>query len=361
MLIAILFSPIHVSRSDISGTVLAPAADGSNAGEQSAWEQINQEIARPAGWRQIVIDSAFQIGDSIHTTDAKGKPVTIRRYGTYPSLDGSTVAVPMAMEFARQHLSLSEADLESFIFFTTTHSAYQKLIYQKPNITPKIPSEKTVMDAEHPVDLIIVTAPSDEELALADEYGMRFVMEPVCLDAFVFITHKDNPVESLTVDQIRKIYSGEITNWTEVGGEDRRIAAYQREKNSGSQTAMENLVMQGAPLADPPKGYASVGMGTLVEVVANYQTSQTSLGYTYKYYIDTLYRNDNIKVLHVEGIEPSPKNLRSGAYPFTTAYYAVIRGGERSEVAGRFLSWMLSSEGQQVIEQAGYIPVLDIR
>lgn len=352
MLLIILF---------LSSNILALAMYDSNTNEQNAWKQINQEIARPVGWRQIVTYSPFQLGDSVATIGATGKPTIMRRYGTYPSLDGSTVAVPMAIEFARQHLGLSEADLESFIFFTTTHSAYEKLICQNKNIAPKIPSEKTVMNPEHPVDLIIVTAPSDEEVLLADEYGVRLVMEPVCLDAFVFITHKENPVETLIMDQIRKIYSGEITSWSEVNGEDRRIAAYQREKNSGSQTAMEKLVMQDVPLADPPKGYVSVGMGELVETVALYQTSQTSIGYTYKYYIDTLYRNDNIKILCVDGIEPSPENLRSGMYPFTTAYYAAIRGGEENETAGKFLFWMLSSEGQRVIEQAGYIPVLDVQ
>jgi len=330
------------------------------AGEQGAWKHINQEIVRPAGWQQIVMDSAFQLGDRAESADATGKPAMVRRYGAYPSLDGSTVAVPMAMEFARQHLALSEADLESFIFFTTTHSAYEKLIHKRPNTAPKIPSDGAVMDAAHPVDLILVTAPSDEECALAEANGVQLVMEPICLDAFVFITHRDNPVESLTVEQIRGIYGGEIANWAEVGGEDMRIAAYQREKNSGSQTAMENLVMRGAPLADPPKGYTWVGMGELVETVGSYQTAQTSLGYTYKYYIDTLYRNDNIKVLRIDGMEPSAENLRSGAYPFATAYYAVMRGGEEGGPAGKFLSWMLSSEGQRVIRQAGYVPVLDI-
>lgn len=208
----------------------AVCASQAHAGDAGSWGQINQQITRSAGWKQIVTGSAFQLGATDLAQTPVQTPLTIQRYGDYPSLDGSTVSVPMAMEFARQHLGLSETDLESFVFFTTTHSAYEMLIYKKPNKAPKIPSQNTVMDTERPVDLIIVTPPSDEELALAKENNVTLVQEPVCLDAFVFITHKDNPVESLTVEQVRKIYSGEITNWAEVGGDDRRIAAYQRER-----------------------------------------------------------------------------------------------------------------------------------
>lgn len=118
--------------------------------------------------------------------------------------------------------------------------------------------------------------------------------------------------------------------------------------------------MHGETLATPPTEYTSVGMGMLVEIIGSYQAKETSLGYTYKYYIDTLYKNDNIKMLNIDGIAPTPENLRSGAYPFTAAYYAVMRGGEEDGTAAKFLHWMLSEEGQRVIGQAGYIPVLDV-
>jgi phosphate transport system substrate-binding protein len=97
------------------------------------------------------------------------------------------------------------------------------------------------------------------------------------------------------------------------------------------------------------------GMGMLVDVVGEYENSQASIGYTYKYYIDTLYKNENIKVLKVNGVSPENENLKNKTYPFTTNYYGVIRKEDEQNTAGNFLKWMLSSEGQKCIEQAGYI------
>jgi len=213
------------------------------------------------------------------------------------------------------------------------------------------------LDENHPVDLIIATEPSDEEVKLARDKNVELTVEPVCYDAFVFITHKDNEVDTLTIEQIQKIYSGEITNWQEVGGKNQSIKAFQREKNSGSQTAMENLVMKDIPMLPPNIVKVAEGMGMLVDVVGEYENSKASIGYTYKYYIDTLYKNENIKTIKVEGISPDSENLKNKSYPFTTNYYGVIRKEDEQKVAGKFLEWMLSSEGQKSIEQAGYIPL----
>jgi len=330
-----------------------------------SWGQISETIQRGEDWQQIVSDSEFALGETYvkgqwyigenETEDYYGIG-----FGTYPNLDGSTVAVPMAAEFARQHLGFSDEDANSMSMFYTTHEAYVHLITKSSNASAMIQSTGTFLDDTHPVDLIIATEPSYEELALAKEKGVTLVTKPVCYDAFVFITHKDNPVDSLTEEQIQKIYAGEITNWSEVGGDDLPIAAYQREENSGSQTAMLNLVMKGVPMMPPPTVRIVMGMGGLIDVVAEYQNDGISIGYTYKYYIDALYKNDNIKVLSVEGLSPSEENLRSGAYLYTTAYYGVIRGGEEKAAGGKFLTWMLSLEGQQCIQQAGYLPYMEL-
>ena len=169
-------------------------------------------------------------------------------YGTYPMLDGSTVCVPMAVEFARQHLGLSDKDASYFVDFQTTDTAYRSVIEKRVGGLGSI--DETIME-EKPVDLIVVTEPSEDELELAKAYKVELDIRPVCYDAFVFITHKDNPVDSLTVDQIQKIYSGQITNWKDVGGRDEAIVPYQREEDSGSQTAMEKQVMQGKKMIEP--------------------------------------------------------------------------------------------------------------
>lgn len=330
----------------------------SSAVAQGSYGQINQELTRPNFWEKIVVESDFTFDTKLKNSNDENLAFSAIPYGSYPSIDGSTVTVPLAIEFARQHLSLAEIDIESFVFFNTTHEAYVNLIEKKANPAPQVISANGVMDPTHPVDLILVTPPSDEETQLAHQHGVELVMQPVCYDAFVFIVHKDNPIDSLTLEQIQAIYSGEITNYAQVGGSDAPIAAYQRPKNSGSQTAMENLVMQGKPLKEGPHEYSFIGMGTLVEAVADFKMRESSLGYTYLYYIDTLYKNENLKVLCVDGIKPSPENLRSGAYPLTTAYYGVIRKEDAQRTGGLFLEWILSQEGQRCIAQAGYVTAI---
>lgn len=327
---------------------------------QGSWEQINQELARPESWKQIVKNSPFQLGEKTEIGSLGGQTLYEMKFGTYPGIDGSTVSVPMVMEFARQHLLLPEEEVKGFSFLSTTHTAYVHLILREPNGSAQLPSQNAAMDEKHPVDLIIATEPSDEELALAAENGVTLVKKPVCFDAFVFITHKDNPVNSLTVEQIQKIYTGEITNWRDVGGSDNAILAYQRSKNSGSQTAMENLVMKGLPLTAAQPNFVTGDMEGLVKRVGDYENGAGSIGYTYKFYIDTLYKSDDIKVLSVNGIAPAPENLRKGTYPFATSYYGVIRGGEEQKAGGLFLDWMLSEEGQECIAQAGYIPIMEL-
>lgn len=324
-----------------------------------SWAQINQNLQRSSTWQQYVKNSQFQLGEkrvkgSWNTPNGKEDYYEIE-FGSYPSLDGSTVAIPMAVEFSRQHLGLSDEDANDFASFSTTHYAYENLILKQPNTLGMIRTSNTFLNENHPVDLIIVTEPSEEEINLAKEKNVEMIIEPICYDAFVFITHKDNGVNNLTIEQIQKIYSGEITNWAEVGGKNQKIKAYQREQNSGSQTAMENLVMKGIPMLPPNIIKIAAGMGMLVDVVGEYENNQASIGYTYKYYIDTLYKNENIKVLEVNGVLPINENLKDKTYPFTTNYYGVIRKEDEQKTAGKFLKWMLSSEGQKCIEQAGYI------
>jgi len=221
-------------------------------------------------------------------------------------------------------------------------------------------SSQTVLDPTYPVDLILVTAPSDEEQALAQEQGVELVIKPFCYDAFVFLVNAENPVDSLSVDEIRQIYSGKLLDWGQVGGNvNTPIDAFQRPKNSGSQTAMEQLVMRGHPLIVARSNYISSGMSELVAQVGNYNNGQRAIGYSYLYYVTGLYKSGNVKVLSVDGIAPTRENLSLEKYPFTVSYYAVYL--KENEKAERFVSWLLGEEGQRSVAQAGYIPIMSLQ
>ena len=335
--------------------VLALIGAPALAGEADAgsWGQINQSLARPADWQRYVEDaSLFSLGEPAALAGTDG--LMIGDWGTYPSLDGSTVCVPLAMELARQWLDLPEEDLNGFVNFSTTPYAYERLFNRRANPLVTIVSDGVMMDDTHPVDIVLGTGPNADERADAARLGSELVMTPVCYDAFVFLVNSENPVDGLTADQIRGIYTGMIADWSAVGGSAELIRPYQRPHGSGSQTAMEEMVMQGYPLT-AEANYISDGMADLIAQVGNYDNGLNAIGYSYLYYVDALYKSGSLKVLSVDGVAPTPENLRSGAYPYTVYYYAVYLKG--NENAARFVDWLVSDEGQRCVKQAGYVPV----
>lgn len=337
----------------LTGLVFLLFCLGASA-QGDSWEQINQPLERPENWRPLVEASPFILGEKTEAGQAGGAPMYLRQWGTYPSLDGSTVCVPLAMELARQLLGMGESDLSGFVSFSTTHYAYERLIGRKPNPTVTIVSENTMMDSSHPVDVMLGTEPSKEELEMAQKAGIALKKVPICCDAFVFLVNAQNPVDNLTLEEIRGIYSGAIRAWSAVGGTEGEIIPFQREANSGSQTAMENLVMKGLALSGAADNYISDGMSELVRQIGSYDNGPNSIGYSYLYYVENLYQSGEVKVISVNGVSPTPENLRSGAYPLTACYYAVYRDGD--EGAKNFAQWLAGAEGQKCVKQAGYIP-----
>jgi phosphate transport system substrate-binding protein len=335
--------------------------ENGNPDKLGSWGSINVSTERGDNWRQIVKDSEFQLGEKFLAGHWGVEPdiqeYYSKRFGTYPRIDGSTVCVPLALEFARQHLEMTDAQAYRFVGFNTTPEAYRLLITKQHGSPSGSFAESEwdwyQMDSDNrPVDIILATYPSDEELKMAEEFNEPLIIEPVCSDSFVFITRSDNPVDNLTLEQIRKIYSGEITNWSELGGVDLPIKAYQRERNSGSQSGMEQLVMQGTPMSEPINAPIVDTMEGLINAVAEYQNGLASIGYTYKYYVEKLYKNDNIKILKIDNSRAGNEN-----YPLNVNYYGVIRKNDGADSIGRkFLDWILSADGQLCAAQAGYTP-----
>ena len=253
----------------------------------------------------------------------------------YPSVDGSTATIPLAQAFQANFTGTKLEDVQ--IAHSKTHKAYERLINKE-------------------VDLILVTYPSEEEMKLAKSKNVELAIDKVVNEGFVFFINKNNPVDSLTVEQIQKIYSGEIKNWKEVGGKDEKIIAYQRPENSGSQTGMEELVMKNVKLAEAPTENIASGMSDIIDVVSNYNNSSAAIGYSYYYYANTMYASDSIKLLKVKDVEPNNETIKNGTYAFQTAYYAVTRN-DKTEIADTLKVQMLSNRGQKVAEEAGYVPI----
>ncbi|MBQ6016500.1 MAG: substrate-binding domain-containing protein [Clostridiales bacterium] len=247
--------------------------------------------------------------------------------GDLPTIDGAAALMPMYAGFVESIYPADSViyngesyDDASAMHYTNTRGAY-----------------KDIVDGN--ADLIICVAPSQEQLAYAAQNGVDLEMVEIGKDAFVFIVNSDNPVSDLTVEQIRGIYSGEITNWKELGGPNVPIAAMRRNEGSGSQTALENL------MGDTP-------------IVADYTALFGSpIGFSFRYYVTGMLAEGGVKMLSVNGVEPNIENIASGAYPVTSSIYAVYRKGETNENVYKAVDFMLSKEGQEIVEKSGYVPV----
>lgn len=262
----------------------------------------------------------------------------------FPKIDGSTATQPLIKAYMKNFTGREDINFDAYPF-SKTHQAYEKLIQDQ-------------------VDIILVTSPSEEELALAKSKGVELEVIPVVREGFVFYVNTDNPVTNLSAEQIQNIYSGKITNWKDVGGEDTTITPYQRPVNSGSQTGMLDLVMKDKPLMAAPKENLAETMAQIVNLVSSFDNGKDAIGYSYYYYATTMYQTidaevaGRIKLLGIDGIQPTVETIKNRTYPFTTSYYMVINKADGEDSTARKLAnQMLSTRGQQVALQAGYVPV----
>jgi phosphate transport system substrate-binding protein len=257
----------------------------------------------------------------------------------YPRVDGSTATIPLSENLAAKLLSLTPEEGKAFIKHNKTHSAYVNLIEGK-------------------ADIIFVTEPSSGELELAKKSGVELEVVPVVKEAFVFLVNKKNPIDIISVKQLQDIYQGKIKNWKELGGPDKEIIPYQRPDNSGSQTNMLSQVMKDSEIMDAPKELKPGEMDGLIEVIASYDNSDKAIGYSVYYFANSMYNKETIKFVKVDGVEPKNDTIKSGEYPFTSAYYAVLKKTEAKDSnARKLLAWILSDEGQKLAEQSGYVPL----
>ena len=267
---------------------------------------------------------------NIITVDAKN----------YPRVDGSTANIPMMAQIRSSFLGedLTEAQNNS-LEVTTTDYAWRNLIEGKN-------------------DLLLVYEPSAETKRIIDESPVKLKATPIGMDALVFIVNEKNKVKNLTTDEIRDIYSGKITNWKELGGDDQNIEAYQRVLNSGSQTLFLNLVMKDVSPVDAPKKYRIDGMDGLIETLASYNNDGNAIGYSVFYYAKKMYQVPGLELISVDGIMPSDETIGSKKYSFLNQYYVVIREDtpDDSETM-KLYNYILSDKGKEDMKKAGYIPI----
>ena len=203
------------------------------------------------------------------------------------------------------------------------------------------------------VDLFFGARPSVDQLAYAAEQGVELEITPIGREAFVFFVEEDEPVDGLTQDQLRAIYHGDVTDWSQVGGRAGEIAAFQRPAGSGSQTMMEYFM--GEVSLKEPKTYETVGsMEGVIRHVAQYANQRGALGYSFRYFIQGLSQEKGVKLLAVDGVTPDLAHIEDGSYPLTVPLCLVTRKDDPNPNVGKMIDFFLSPDGQTLVRETGY-------
>jgi len=249
-------------------------------------------------------------------------------------LDGSTATIPLGSAVMTALTGSDEG-----MVFNKTDVAYENLI-------------------KGDKDVILVTYPSEEEFQMASDAGVELDVIPVVKDALVFLANTGNKVDNLTRDQVKDIYTGKTTNWSQVGGSDAAIIPYQRQVNSGSQTLFLKLAMEDVTPMDAPTDLRPEQMDRLVDVISDYDDSVNAIGYTMFYYATQMYLKDTVKLLGIDGVTPSAQTISDGSFPYITNYYAVVRKDAPADSdARKVVEWMLGDEAQRLASTANYVPL----
>ncbi len=260
---------------------------------------------------------------------------TLQLTGDLPKIDGATALYPLYSAFVQAtYPQKGYNPYESEVMVNTTPDAYSNLIFGK-------------------VDMIFAAAPSRAQLVTAKQNGLELKMTPIGREAFVFFVNKKNSINGLTMEQIKDIYSGKVTNWKEFGGGNDQIRAFQRPEGSGSQSALQH-VMEDTPIMAAPTEDIASGMGGIINEVSQYKNYKNAIGYTFRYYSTGMVQNDQIKLLEINGVAPTKDTILLGTYPISSEFYIVTANTNNPNVE-KLIAWILSEQGQELIEKTGYV------
>ncbi|WP_052245795.1 substrate-binding domain-containing protein [Sporosarcina sp. ZBG7A] len=266
-----------------------------------------------------------------------GTPASLKLQESLPKLDGETWLYPM-------------------------YAAFVEAVYPEGDY-PSYMKDGLVMGdgggysfthlIEGKADMIFTTAPMKWHYNKAKKAGLELTVTPIGKEAFVFFVNEKNPVQNMTTQQIREIYAGTTENWDEVGGKDMPIIAYQRKESSRGQKALEQF-MEDTPLTKPAteaefrEGYGNVKQR------AEYRNYKNAIGFSHRFTTLELMEKHKIKLLNIDGVAPTNDSIRSGEYPLVREFYIVTAGTDNPKVQ-QFIDWIVSEEGQQLMEKSGYV------
>lgn len=185
-----------------------------------------------------------------------------------------------------------------------------------------------------------------KELAAARESGINPYENVVANDGIAIVVHKNNPIKNLTIQQIKDIYTGKISNWKEVGGPAMPIVVISRDVSSGTFEVFNSLVLGGATQIDGALMLASNNA-----VVSTVETTPGAIGYAGLGYV-----TKKINAVKVNNVMPSKSTIQDKSYPIARTLHMYTNGAPKGLVK-QYIDFILSKEGQKLVEEQGFISV----
>lgn len=267
----------------------------------------------------------------------------------YPATGGAAMTVLLDQTIMEKLTGTGSTEAASYILHTSNDDAYKKLLNGEVSL---------IFTAE---------LPSSELRSLADDSGEEFEATAVAADALVFYVNSENPIKSLKLDELRGIYSGSITGWRSLGGDKETVIPYQLPEGSFLQNMMKKDIMKNAEMIAAPAENTAVsndGDPLLYSVFDSpdyetrllpYSNSAGAVCYGSLFYLSG---NKDISLLSVDGISPKAGNIINGKYPYSYSIYAVVLSSSRGDsVENNIISWLLDTDGQEAVKEAGYVPL----
>jgi phosphate transport system substrate-binding protein len=246
-------------------------------------------------------------------------------------MEGSTTVGPIAKAFAKHYMD-NNAGVTVTVSETGSGTGAKALV----NGTCAVANMSRFM--------------KEKEFKAAVYNGIQPVAHVVALDGIAIVVHPTNPVKKLTMEQVRKIYKGEISNWKEVGGPDAKVVIQTRDTNSGTYETFYKLVMKKEKIAAGAEHQVSNAA-----VKARVEKTPAAIGYLGLGFVDR-----KVKALKINGVDAKESTIRSGRYPIARPLFMFTNGYPKmgSHLHG-LVTLYLSKEGQAIVKAKGFIPCTD--
>lgn len=231
-----------------------------------------------------------------------------------PTIDASVAFYPLASKIV-ENIYLSE-NYTNELNWVSTAEAYENIVNGK-------------------VDAIIVSQPSKEQIDLIKNSNKNFKFVPFAKEALIFYVNEKNNINSLTIDEIQKIYLGEY---------DKNITTYQLEKNNGSQTCFETIVENNTI------DKKHIEIKDMVTIIKSVVYDQNSIAYAFNSFYTKVCNSSKLKLISINGVEPTKENIITEKYPLLYDVYFVYDEENLNQNLKIIEEWLLSEEGQELIK-----------